>query len=732
METRKRGKAIIGIALAAIMVASVMVAMIGSTGAYSDGGKYNIIKNDAGVTVQSALIGQELDFSTNWGADKVTIYRVKEAVEWTKMADANNRLVISGSEWKKDGSFYVNYKERAGTKDAQLSFSDPDMPLKLKVEDKTVSSIARTTPLTIDVGGINLFEDDIVDLVVIGPKGQITTKKVNGKTYNFKGIKVSTLAGFTGDGAIDTTGWDVGHYTFQVKTKPENACNLDEQSPKRELNMIKGTVAIKADTTEVPELEVVKLTVTGVAGHEVTVKADPLTKNVYFPAGIDNNPRDKTTNKFNDTIDDDGMRTYAVEFNDTGAFTIRVDDNDEEGSYDTVDITVTDKAVIFDIPGTVVIGQRFNIKGTSNTGDTVTIAVDDEVVQKLDAIVIDENGEFEEEIDTSSETAPAAFQIPGSVRLRAYIDRDEGKGDIKDDEKDDGSIAILMTRGDLTAELSTNSVAQGDDFTITGTAKGSKDVDILIVAPKGYSGTNIEYSSKKEMYIGKTSVTTSDDSFYKKITVDDNSDTGRYLVMVLTKGANEWYGSGKDWTTIEKALADYSLKTRTQDEILEVILDIMSLSDDLLWMDMVNVESPYVELNPVADVASGEPLDVSGTTNREEGFTIVVTVKGPTELTPATVPAENGTFNATFDTTDAKIGTYIVKADDGDGNTYETTVNIGAGKAEEPVEEPVVEEPVVEEPAEEPAEEPTTPGFGGIFAIAGLLAIAYLVLRRRK
>ena len=335
------------------------------------------------------------------------------------------------------------------------------------------------------------------------------------------------------------------------------------------------------------------------------------------------------------------------------------------------------------------------------------------------------------------------------MRLKAYIDRELGKGDIGDSEKDDGSVAILMTRGDLTGELSAASVAQGDDFTITGTAKGSKDVDILIVAPKGYSGTNIEDSTEKKMYIGSTSVTTDDDTYYKKITVDDNADTGRYLVMVLSKGANEWYGSGTDWKTLDDALDTYSLRTRTQDEVFEIIDDIMSLSDDLLWMDMINVESPYVTLDPVADVAIGEPLEVSGTTNRESGFTIVVTVKGPTELTPETVKVDNGTFNATLDTADALVGTYIVKADDGDGNTDEKTVDIGAAApTAAPTEAPTEPTEAPAEPTEAPAaptaaptEAPTaaptekpkpTPGFEGVFAIAGLLAIAYLVLRRRN
>ena len=55
-------------------------------------------------------------------------------------------------------------------------------------------------------------------------------------------------------------------------------------------------------------------------------------------------------------------------------------------------------------------------------------------------------------------------------------------------------------------------------------------------------------------------------------------------------------------------------------------------------------EITYIKLNPVADVGIGEPLEVSGITAWEDGHTIVVTVKGLVELTPATVKVENGAF----------------------------------------------------------------------------------------
>ncbi|NQE44517.1 hypothetical protein C5S31_00665, partial [ANME-1 cluster archaeon GoMg2] len=73
MKTTKKGKAIVGIALAAIVVASVMVAMIGSTGAVGTGGKYNIIEKDKSNTV---LKGQDLQFnSATWGATAPQVMR---------------------------------------------------------------------------------------------------------------------------------------------------------------------------------------------------------------------------------------------------------------------------------------------------------------------------------------------------------------------------------------------------------------------------------------------------------------------------------------------------------------------------------------------------------------------------------------------------------------------------------------------------------------------------------
>ena len=157
-----------------------------------------------------------------------------------------------------------------------------------------------------------------------------------------------------------------------------------------------------------------------------------------------------------------------------------------------------------------------------------------------------------------------------------------------------------------------------------------------------------------------------------------------------------------------------------------------------------------MRLSPIESVPVGEPLVVNGTSNREEGFSIVVTVKGPVELPPQTVTLTNGTFSATFDTSNAVPGTYTVKADDLDGHTDITTVEIlAAVPSPTPSPSPTVLPSPTPTPTPTPTPSPTasptptptpsptptptpTPGFEAIFAVAGLLAVTYFVLRRKK
>jgi hypothetical protein len=687
-------KAIIGIALAAVMLASVFATMVGSTGAYSVGGQYNIILKNP--FPQKVLIGQDLDFSGDWGTDIVTVSRVRGGVvEWSITADAHNHLKVSKDEmqWTKDGAFFVNYLNPA-TYDAQLSISKPIMPLELKVGTKKVSSIAVGTDLTIDTGGMNLFDEDRVDLVVIGPDGRIKYDEKNDQ--DFTNISVSHLKDY-GYNNLETAGWTIGDYIFQVKTKSDKACGLEAASVVKDLKIEIGKITIEADTTSCVELKRVKLTVTGVAGDEIEVYGDG--SDVKFKAGIMDTPLSAINHPdwFDDTIDSDGVRHYAVEFIDTGTFTITVTVtgppwNLRIGDYDSVDITVSGKAVTFDVPPIVVIGDKIMIRGTATSGTYVSVYIDDVLHRQLQDLVL-EDGEFSKEVTTTE----VGMFISGTVRLKAWIDCEcnvptcQPSTADKPTRSPDGSTNVFMVRPWLTARLSTDSVDQEDDFTVEGTAPGSRHVTILCVPPKGGGGKSLLDKGVTGISLVKASVSTTDHTFTKKMTVQEDADSGVFYVIVLSSGMDgEWDMTGE--SNLEYALDErYRIPSlmsgiihaKTEEDVVEIFEDLTQCagSDDLMRILTLKVgEIETLTLNPIDDVVVGEPLEVTGATSRKDGSIIWITVKKPYyEIVPQAAIVKDNTFSATFDTTGAQLGTYTVKANDGYGYTAATSVNIIAG-----------------------------------------------------
>jgi hypothetical protein len=749
MRTGK-GNVIIGIAIAAIALAS----MVGSVAAYSNGGPYNIIKKDGATAVQPVLIGQDLSFpqAEGWGADLVTIFRVKDgSIEWTRTADSENILTITGGEWLKDGAYYVNYNKADGSADAQLSFSQLDMPLAIKVGTKKVSSVAVGTSITVTTAGINLFEEDAVDLTIIGPLGQVKRDEKNNQ--QFTGITVKDLKINYGADNLKTTGWTIGDYTFQITAKEERASGLDAASEVVELKIIKGAITIDASTTDTVELETVTLTVTGVADDPIKLSSSPLSDNVEFRAGIDDTPTGAHYhgNWFEDIIDKDGKRTYAVRFTDTGTYTIRVEvtGGDRKGDYDTVDITVAERSVDFDLPSTMVIGGKLLVKGTATSGTYVSVYIDDVLYQKLTDLVIEDGG-FSKEVKTTE----VGMDVPGSVRLKAWIDAEKKPGEVRPTRSPDGEAALLLTKTSLEAELSVSVVALGDDFTVKGTSQGADNVNIFAISPKGSGGTAINTGVVSTNYAANifsaiASVSTTDHTFEQKIDVTENADTGTYVVAVLSPGGDGIYnglpGDVTPTTFPAAFAATYNLPNfpKTQAQIIAMAGDATidaPGSDDLAWLDYIAVQSPFVLVDTPAHGARGEPLIVTGTSNRKEGSIVMIDVKGPVALTPQTAPVTKGTFSATFDTSAAEAGTYTVTADDGDGHVDEVEVNIGAVAPTPSVStpQPTPLPTVAPTPTPTPRAPPTStlppnpPGFEMIFAVTGLLAVAYGMFRMKN
>lgn len=246
------------------MLASVFAAFIPVGTAKSQGDNFNYIENQTGL--QRVLIGQNLEFN-NFSTP--VVYRVVSGdIENTYPADSEDH--IYNVNWQTSGAFYVNYQNSLDY-DAQLSVEDAVIPLELRVGTTKVSFIAvGTTPLKIDTAGINLFEEDVVDLIINGPEGQISYDPV-GK-QQFTGITVSKLKEY-GTVGLKTDGLQIGNYTFQVKTVPGKACGLEAESAEKSL--YRGIVYHEPSSpTPVPtpevEVEVTPLSPTPTATPSVT------------------------------------------------------------------------------------------------------------------------------------------------------------------------------------------------------------------------------------------------------------------------------------------------------------------------------------------------------------------------------------------------------------------------------------------------------------------------------
>jgi len=392
------------------------------------------------------------------------------------------------------------------------------------------------------------------------------------------------------------------------------------------------------------------------------------------------------------TMDADGIRKFEVHFTDIGTYKITATDYgtgyptatrlDEE----SVTITVSAKNVTFDIPSIVVVGERVEIKGTAALGTSVDVFIDERLYPQLDDIVIEE-GTFSKEVNTPW----VGLCVPGIVKLKAYIDCPSVPGGSPPPTIDDGSTNIFMVEPWLTASLSTDSVDQGYDFTVSGSAPGSKEVEILSVPPKGGGGKSLLCKGKTGLSPRSAAVSPDYNTFSKKMTVQPDADPGVWYIIVLSRGIDEVWGmtgtfqlhgpgGSLDIMYGIRDIENGDIRTKSQNQIMEIFEDLTQSagSDDLMRILTIKVgELETLTLNSIPDLAVGEPLEVTGKTSRKEGSIIWITVKGHyQELVPCAIIAKDNTFTATFDTTDAQVGTYTVKAIDGYGYTAKASVNI--------------------------------------------------------
>ena len=758
----KRGKAIIGIAMAAIMVASVFVALM-PMGTARDLGDGTIVTGDTLFAGESGLAFNTTSFLG-------TIVRLDgqdngAEGEIITIADASNFYIPTDAV---EGVYDVmnDTPDIAG----EVTIKQPSITGNVYIAGKVDSIVGESIPVgqpikiraSPNFGGFirdaNTGEWGNIKIKLIDPDGVETmnTTAAYGARIHWEDI--------------DTTGWDTGEWTVKI-TSDKDTCNeVDVSSPEYKFRIRSEELEITARKDEVGKGDDIVLTISGnpnryyyfaieniVEGEEPMIQATTgVTRNTTSPynnivAWVEMSSAGTRDVKINTTKADE--RTYTMHVFDTfeivGAEPNAIDwyelpdDVKNEVDDDDVKVKVTEAGVTFDMPTSAVIGEDVTIKGTVSAGDSVDIVIED-TNKVFDDISVDENSEFDEDWETAGLTK-------GSYTIDVYIDCEVDTKNPEDyeDIDEDGSTSIRLVVGGLDAEHLRNVIAEDDDYTIEGTATGVDDVDIILIGPDGYPPDETSLGVEYGLDILSTSVT--DNEFSEDIEMGGAGfDTGRWIALVLAPGRDGEYAAlGTPEAGGLKLDSFPDLDGKNQEQILAVIKDNtvdVAGSDDLLVERTFRVESGYVRLDPIASVAVGEPLVISGTTNREPDTRISIsTFAGPMDLPTAFADVEwttasEGVFNATIDTTDVVVGTYTIEADDGDGNTDTKTVEILTEVPATPT--PVVEVTATPEvtptippatPTPEPTPTPTpTPGFEAVFAIAGLLAVAYLVQRKRR
>ena len=322
------------------------------------------------------------------------------------------------------------------------------------------------------------------------------------------------------------------------------------------------------------------------------------------------------------------------------------------------------------------------------------------------------------------------------------------------------TVSIVIRKGFVSATASQAAVAKGDNLFIRGNAEGNPTPGVAV------------WVLGRNFYVRDTATVEDDATYEYELTgaATQNMASGQYFVVVQHPMSNNRFDvvetvvgtttfanmlgivpvvgqSSTDWFPVR---GPGRLEGSHAANALIRLLDNPNVDDTYTRLTFL-VEEPWIRIDSVGDKFVGSTFTITGTTNLGVDNDLLVEVTSsafePTDKTVAgaftgasgTVRVVEGDagYNVWSFEVDATAFTpdeYIVTVESimADASTT-TTFNVleGAPVTTPPVTTPpVTEPPVTTPPVTPPPEPPETPGFGALIAIAGLGAVAFLVLRR--
>jgi PGF-CTERM protein len=461
--------------------------------------------------------------------------------------------------------------------------------------------------------------------------------------------------------------------------------------------------------------------------------------------------------------------TRSVQFNtnsstDDRQFTIRVEDPTKTSTYDEVKVRVEegDVTITTSGTGTYYIGEEITLSGTNTDSETVYLFLTGSNLPHngvmLTGLMTDvQNGNastFDQEDVEADDTWSYKWNtgdIQRSLDAGGYTiwaaSQPVDRAHLSDAKYQ--SAPVNLRSGFITATSSGAVVARGDDLTLTGTAQGDPgNVAVWIFG-------------KNKQILAESATVEDDGSFEYELTNTDDLSAGQYFVVIqhpmgdrifgITPGSGTQAGyivgaEGSGFTYVNIA------RLQASDAATALInaLDSPNIDDTYVKLTFVVAEAT-IFIDSIGDKDAGSTFTISGTTNLAVGDTLNVEVTssafGPSDKTQSsgfssvtgttTVKEGEGVNTWSFEVNGAsfKPDQYMVKVESIETDTSATAnFNVVEPRTTPtgtvtPTETGTTVTTTTTTTTTTPTT-PPTPGFGALLALAGLGAVAFLVLRR--
>jgi PGF-CTERM protein len=671
------------------------------------------------------------------------------------------------------GSYYARNATNAGSETDYINVQEPSVTLDVRLASSPLDSVdkksvTRNTELFFRLpNNLNGLPNGKMNIEVTLPGGGVVKKVgdtsledifINGTTAITGNISPTAAGTYTAQAKWPRTadffgkGFDSNTVTFEVATK---------------------VLAITSSKDSVVRSNSFTVTIAGESREQYRVWVTPAgSTSPWMPES--QTAFDDVYNPHNMLIRTNAAGTASIQFNtnsttEARSYTINVEKVGETSTNDDVKVRVEEGAVTVTASGTgtYYIGEEITLSGTCTDGDTVYLFMTGPNLNSngIDLInlkpVTDGTKETFTDTDVEADdtwskkwnTAGIGLDA-GSYTIYAAADP-QGKNNLSGVNY--GTVSVSLRSGFITATTSGATVAKGDKLTISGTAQGNPDEVFIWIFGKNY------YGEPNKLEVRPADVE-SDDTFELELKSSDTDSlaAGQYFVIVqhpmgskagnagsITWGGNtgEISGDGINNVTLTRLQAPAAATA------LINALDSPNIPDTYVKLTFV-VDEPQLFIDPIGTKEAGSKFTITGTTNLAVGNTLIVDVTSaafqPGEKTDASafsgtggstiVEKGNGMNKWSFevDATDFKPDEYIVTVESIEASKTATAlfdmveVTETTPPAGEVTTPPAGE--VTTPPADETPAEPTTPpipGFGALVALAGLGAVAFLVLRRK-